>query len=238
MNNNRKPVIWAFIFARGGSKGVPGKNIRVLGDKPLLAHSIQVAHECPSIDRVLVSTDDETIAGVAREWGAEVPFMRPKELAQDNSPEWLAWQHALQWLEESAQLPDIFVSLPTTSPLRSVEDVERCIQTLDAETDMVVTATQSHRSPWFNMLKRDSSGNCRRILENPAFTRRQDAPETLDMTTVAYVSRPDFIMERQGVFDGRVKAVEIPAQRAVDIDTALDFSWAEFLLQNGERYEH
>lgn len=221
--------IFGFIFARGGSKGVPGKNIKPLGGTPLIGHAINAARECGMIDRIFVSTDDEEIARVAKECGAEVPFIRPAELAQDASPEWLAWRHAVENVEDF----DVFVSLPCTSPLRNGNDVKRCIDLyLEGDCDMVVTMREAERHPSFNMVTLDENGyaNIAMPLDN-TITRRQDAPKIYDMTTVAYVSNPDFIMNHTGVFHGRVKAVEVPAERAVDIDTELDFAFAEFLME-------
>jgi N-acylneuraminate cytidylyltransferase len=220
----------AFIFARGGSKGVPRKNIKDLGGKPLIAHSIEVALKSKSIHRVIVSTDDEEIAQVAINYGAEVPFLRPAVLAQDASPEWLSWQHAVEFVSKERGL-DIFVSLPATSPLRSVEDVEKCIEALDQQTDVVVTVKQASNNPYFNMLRRDPAGFSELVIRpEKTITRRQEAPPVFDMTTVAYVTRPDFIKRASSIFDGRMKSVIIPDERAVDIDTAVDFALAEVLM--------
>jgi len=118
----------AFVFARGGSKGLPGKNLRLLAGRPLLAWSIGHAREVGRIRRVIVSTDSEEIAAVARAHGAEVPFMRPAVLAGDRSPEWHAWRHALEFLrEDEGELPEAMVSVPTTAPLRHSSDIERCL---------------------------------------------------------------------------------------------------------------
>ncbi len=225
----------AFIFARGGSKGLPRKNIRLLAGKPLIAYSIETALECRAIDRVIVSTEDEEIAEIAKSFGAEVPFLRPEELAQDRSSEWLAWQHAVSYILDDCDRQGVqfvrFVSLPATSPLRSVTDVERCIEALDEETDMVVTAKPAERNPYFNMLVTNENGYCQRVLEpDTLIEHRQATPEVFDMTTVAYVARPEFILGAQGVFDGRVKAVLIPKRRAVDIDDIYDFVTAEALM--------
>ena len=224
---------WAFIFARGGSKGVPGKNIKNLAGMPLIAHSICTALKHPEIERVIVSTDNEHIARVAREYGAEVPFMRPESLSGDKSSEWLAWQHAINWFREHENLPDVFISLPATAPLRSELDITCSLSALVEGIDMVVTATKSTRSPWFNMLKVDRDNHCRLLIDGGGYTRRQDVPVSYDMTTVAYVCRPQYITSAAGVMDGNIKMVEIPAERAVDIDTELDFEWAEFLLKRG-----
>ena len=147
---------FAFIFARGSSKELPGKNIRNLNGVPLLAHSILKAKKVKSISRVFVSTDDEAIAKVAIRYGAEV-IERPVELAGDNSPEWLAWRHAIEWLGARNEVFDKFISLPTTSPLRSVVDINNCLDKLDNETDIVVTMTETSRSPFFNMVGVNSS---------------------------------------------------------------------------------
>src|SRR5690349_10660690 len=117
----------AFIFARGGSKGIPRKNLRTLGGRPLLAWSIETAAACPEIDRVIVSTDDAEIAEVGRAHGAETPFMRPADLATDTSPEWLSWQHAIRTVRSQSGPFDLFVSVPTTSPLRRPEDISAAI---------------------------------------------------------------------------------------------------------------
>lgn len=222
---------FAFIFARGGSKGIPRKNVKLLGGKPLIGWSIDTALKCPSIDRVIVSTDDQEIADVAKSHGAEVPFIRPKELAEDNSAEWYAWRHAVQYLQAQSCKFEKFVSLPATSPLRSVDDVEKCIAALDDETDIVVTVKKAERSPYFNMVTIREDGFSRlAISPERAVTRRQDAPEVYDMTTVCYVTRPDFILNNFGVFSGKVRSVIIPEARAIDIDNPIDFRIAEILV--------
>ena len=226
----------ALICARGGSKGLPGKNIRPLGGRPLIAWAIAHAKSVQKINRVIVSTDSEEIAAVAREAGAEVPFLRPSELAQDNSPEWLVWRHALNYLKESNGVyPDALVVIPTTAPLRAVEDVEKCLDTYETgEADVVITVTDAHRSPYFNMVKVQANGSVGIVipLGGGAISRRQDAPAVYDVTTVAYVARSEFVMTRNGIFDGRVRHVHIPTERALDIDTALDFRIAECLIKD------
>lgn len=234
MNDQSDLNCVAFIFARGGSKGVPRKNIRNLGGIPLIVHSIRVAEQCAWIKRIVVSTDDVEIANVARQFGAEVPFMRPAELAGDRSSEYEAWQHAITTFESTCgENVDIFVSLPPTSPLRSVVDVDNCIgELLNTDADMVVTVKEAVRSPYFNMLHNDDGGYAHLVNLAPdgtRYIRRQDVPAVFDMTTVAYVSRRDFILASDSVFSGKVRSVLIPDQRAVDIDTELDFKFAEFL---------
>ena len=223
----------AFIFARGGSKGLPEKNIRRLGGKPLIAWSIEHALSIKRIKRVIVSTDSEEIASVARQYGAEVPFMRPADLAADDCPEWLAWRHALNYLvKTTGELPEVMVSVPTTAPLRISVDIENCLDEYEkGATDMVITVTDAHRSPYFNMVKTNVDGTVGLVNPPPsAIARRQDVPVVYDMATVCYVASPEFVMTHNGTFEGRVKAVHVPAERAVDIDTLLDFQIAESLL--------
>ncbi len=225
--------IVALICARGGSKGLPGKNIRPLAGRPLITWAIDQARAVGRIGRVIVSTDSEAIATVAREAGAEVPFLRPAELAQDNSPEWLVWQHALDYLKSvDGTYPDALITVPATAPLRSVEDLERCLDEYwKGEVDVVITVTDAHRSPYFNMVKVHSDGTVGLVISpDVPIARRQDAPEVYDITTVAYVARPEFVMTHTRIFQGRVRKVYIPAERAVDIDTLLDFRIAECLL--------
>lgn len=227
----------AFIFARGGSKGLPGKNIRPLRGKPLIAWSIEHAMAVKRIERVIVSTDSDEIAAVARKFGAEVPFIRPAELARDDSPEWQAWQHALSYLRNTdGQLPDVMASLPTTAPLRLPLDIENCLDEFEQhEADVIITVTQAHRSPYFNMVKFNDDKSVGLVIPpKSVISRRQDAPAVYDMATVAYVARPGFVMTSSGLFDGRVRAVQIPPERAIDIDTPFDFKLAEFLLSRGD----
>lgn len=223
----------ALICARGGSKGLPGKNIRPLAGQPLIAWAIGQARAVKRIDRVIVSTDSVEISEVAREAGAEVPFLRPAELAQDNSPEWLVWRHALHYLKESdGAYPDALIVVSATAPLRAVEDLERCLDEYKkGGADMVITVTDAHRSPYFNMVKVYADGTVGLVIPpESAIIRRQDAPVVYDQTTVAYVARPEFVMTRSGIFEGKVRHVHIPVERALDIDTPLDFRIAECLL--------
>ena len=224
---------FAIIFARGGSKGLPNKNIKIFNGKPLIAHSIEQALKINEVSRVIVSTDCPNIQKIAKDYGAESPFLRPKNLADDSSPEWLSWQHVLGYLRDVEQdLPEIFISLPTVAPLRSLQDIQMCLDMFnDQDCDAVVTMTESTNSPYFNMVTKDDDGHVT-LLANSAeeHFRRQDVPKTFDLTTVAYVMSSAFVLNNKSIFSGRVKAVEIPAERAIDIDNLLDFEIAEFLM--------
>ncbi len=227
----------AFIFARGGSKGLPGKNIKIFSGKPLIAWSIEQAKKLSSIDRVIVSTDCSEIAKVATEYGAEVPFLRPDNISEDDSPEWMAWRHALSFLlEKEGKMPNIMLSIPTTAPLRRVIDIENCLNLYKkGGVDVVITTTDAHRSPYFNMVKKSHDGNVELVIKpKDKLYRRQDAPIVYDMTTVAYVMNPEFIMHNESIFDGRTKAVNVPLETSIDIDNMYDFKMAEFFLDNRE----
>jgi len=226
----------ALICARGGSKGVPGKNIRSLAGRPLIGWAIQAALQVERISSVIVSTDSLEIAEVAKQQGAEVPFIRPAELARDDSPEWDVWRHALRYLKENSNeyIPGLIV-VPATAPLRNSEDLERCLNAYEKDDcDCVITVTDAHRSPYFNMVSTGENGYSHLVIE-PAQSvfRRQDVLITYDMTTVAYVARPDFVLKAKGLFEGRVKSVHIPLERALDIDTEHDFKIAEFFMTAG-----
>jgi len=222
--------VFAFVFARGGSKGLPRKNVLPLGGKPLIAHSIDVAKQVEGVERIFVSTDDDEIKCIAKKFGAEV-IDRPEELASDKAPELEAWRHAISYLKEKGEHFDIFLSLPATSPLRDQSDVRACLEALDEETDVVITVTPAARSPYFNMVSRDKKGRSRILLASNGYTRRQDAPQAYDMTTAAYVFRPEFIKKHNALFEGKVKSVVVPKERAIDIDDIYDFKFADLILQ-------
>lgn len=229
--------ITAFIFARGGSKGIENKNLQLVGGLTLLERSVQVAFETGVVDRVIVSTDHEGIAEAARQAGAEVPFMRPDHLASDGASEWDAWQHAVS--HSSVGEFDIFISVPATAPLRQAADLLACVRRyLQGDVDTVVTGTPSARSPYFNMVDVDAEGHCRLLADaDQSVSRRQDARSSYDLTTVAYVSSPGHILKAKGVLDGRIGLVGIPRSRAIDVDHPLDLEIARMLCGRPELLE-
>lgn len=223
----------ALICARGGSKGIQGKNLVTLAGRPLIARAIDQALAVTAVTRVIVSTDSERLADVAREAGADVPFLRPSALAQDDSPEWLVWRHALHFMKEAdGSYPQALLVVPTTAPLREVGDLDRCLDEFGkGDADVVLTVTDAHRNPYFNMVKVEPDGSVTLLMRpDPPVRRRQDAPTVYDLTTVGYAARPEFVMARDGIFDGRVRFVHVPVERALDIDTPLDLRIAECLL--------
>lgn len=226
--------IYSFIFARGGSKGLPRKNVKLLAGKPLIQYSIETAQATPEIEKVFVSTDDAEISQVATDAGAIV-IDRPLELAGDTSSEWMAWRHAIEWVEEYYGNFDLFVSLPATSPLRGVVDVQAAIEKVNVlGADICISVTEASRSPYFNMVK--NAGSFVELVNKPnkAVDRRQDAPVVFDITTVVYASTPKFVKENYGIFSGRVASICVPKERAVDIDDIYDFQLAEAILLDGD----
>lgn len=223
---------FAFIFARGGSKGLPGKNIRELNGKPLLLYSIETAKASPSVAEIFVSTDDDSIKACAISAGVKV-IDRPPEFAGDNSPEWLAWRHAIEWVRERYGSFDNFISLPATSPLRAVKDVEAAIALRkNRAADICISVTPASRSPYFNMVKINDENIAELVIKPEGeVSRRQDSPDVYDITTVVYVAEPNFVLSEYGIFSGRVTSIIVPKERAVDIDDIYDFYMAETLLR-------
>lgn len=221
----------AFVFARGGSKGLPGKNIRSLNGKPLLQYSIETAKKIDGIDDVFVSTDCEAIAKVAEQFGAKI-IKRPAELSTDTSPEWLSWQHAIHYVESNFGEFDSFVSLPATSPLRNEFDVKSAIDKLhNANADACISITPASRSPYFNMVSINADGTVGLVNKSlDVVSRRQDAPVVYDITTVVYAVSVEYIKKGTSLFLGEVVATVVPKERAVDIDDIYDFLLAEAIV--------
>lgn len=221
------------IGARGGSKGLAGKNIRPLLGKPLIAWSIEQAKACPEINRVIVSTDSEAIADVARSYGAEVPFMRPTELANDTAGKWGVWQHALEASDRHYADPiDLFVDLDCTSPLRDVEDISKAIAQFRASSvDAVFSVCEARKNPYFNML--EVLDGCQRMcktLPNPVI-RRQDAPKVYEHVASIYVLSPEYLRRGTGLLFGCTQGYDIGASKSLDVDSQFDFELIEFLMR-------
>ncbi len=221
------------IGARGGSKGLAGKNIRPLLGKPLIAWSIEQARACPEITHVVVSTDSEEIARVAREWGADVPFMRPAELASDTAGKWHVWQHALDACERHYGAPvDIYVDLDCTSPLRDVEDISRAIaQFRQARVDAVFSVCEARKNPYFNLL--EVEGDRLRICKPlpGAVVRRQDAPRVLEHVASIYVLSPDYLRRGTGLLSGRTQGYDIGQAKSLDVDSDFDLALITCLMK-------
>ncbi|MFB5142350.1 acylneuraminate cytidylyltransferase family protein [Vibrio diabolicus] len=224
-----KKVI-AVIPARGGSKRLPGKNIRQLGDKPLIAWSIEAAKTSKYIDRVIISTDCEDIANIAQRYGGDVPFLRPQELSGDTAGSNGVILHALEHIDESF---DYVVLLQPTSPLRKAEDIDILLESFDEKTEGVVSVCPCEHSPlWANTLPDDMTmGNF--FPESVIGKRSQDLPDYYRLNGSIYAFKVDSFVENNGIFySDKVKAYNMPVERSVDIDTIVDFHIAEVLLEH------
>lgn len=229
-------VILCVIPARGGSKGVPGKNIKPIAGKPLIAYTIEQAQKSKYIDRVIISTEDKQIADVAKEFNAEVPFIRPEELAADNSSMMDVLAHAIKWMEEEAKFKfDILVLLHVTTPLRTTEDIDNCIKLLVEEgADNVFSVTESYRNPYFNMVEVSKDQKVTLVKEGN-FVTRQSAPDVFDMNASIYVWWKDIFKTEKGLFLKKTRIYPMPRERSVDIDEPLDFRIAEMLLRDKQK---
>jgi len=220
----------ATICARGGSVGVPGKNIKPLLGKPLIAYTIEQALAVPGIDRVFVSTDSEAIAEVARAAGAEVPFLRPAELATSSAPKLAVIRHLVEWVDAHVGPVGRIVDLDPTSPLRDLSDIETCMAMLDEETDVVITAYEADKNPYFNMVEAQPDGNIRLVKPLPGgVAARQEAPKVYAMNASIYVWHRHSL--DKGLWDGRTRLHVMPRERSVDIDEPIDFLIVELLIK-------
>ena len=229
-------TVLCVIGARGGSQGLPDKNIRLLLGKPLIAWSIEQALDTPEIDRVVVSTDTEQIAETARAAGALVPFMRPDALATGEVGKFQVWQHALATCE--AHYDDTYelvVDLDCTNPLRDPEDISAAItqyRTGRARgVDAVFSICEARKNPYFNMVEADSSGALRMSKSvDSTVVARQGAPPVFDHVASIYVLDPAYIRRANHLLDGHAEGYDIGQDKAFDIDSELDFDIVQHLL--------
>ena len=235
MIGGSKVAVVGVVFARAGSKGLPGKNLLPLGGIPLVGLAVRTGLAVPEVSTVYCSSDSEEILRVARDFGASTPFIRPKELSSDSSPELLSWKHLAQHLIASGADPqDIILSLPPTAPLRAVIDVERVIAKLRSGSgDIVITYSEAAQNPWFTMITVDKAGSVNSLHPpgEKTITRRQDAPKVFTIVPVAYATTIRYVLETESLFSGNVLGVEVPRERAVDIDTEFDFRVAEAIFE-------
>jgi N-acylneuraminate cytidylyltransferase/CMP-N,N'-diacetyllegionaminic acid synthase len=232
-----KQVILGAICARGGSKGVPRKHLRPLAGRPLIAHTIACARACRALTHVVVSTDDEVIAAAARQYGADVPFIRPAYLARDDSSKWDVFRHLVEtWEQMTGRRVSVLADLDIGVPLRLPIDVTNCLERLAAtDADVVVTAYEAERNPYFNMVELEAGGLAR-IVKTPAtpIAARQMAPVVFSLSPAVYAIRRDALWAYEHWSQARVRVHAIPRERAVDIDTESDFRFVEFLSRTLE----
>jgi len=220
----------AFIFARGGSKGIRDKNLAPIGKDTLIGHTLKFAHQSELFSAVYVSTDSELISEHVLRFKDTQVIERPPDLATDTSPELLSWKHAVSHVSPKHDSNYKFVSLSCTAPLRSVQSVVRGVDALSNEIDLVISMSPSSRNPWFNMVRKSDNHIVRVNSGESQIYRRQDAPQTYDLTTAFYISWPAYVLACTTLWDGRVHGVEIPVEESIDIDTQYDLEIANYLV--------
>lgn len=243
MNEGQSQSAW--VFARGGSKGLPNKNRSLVGEHTITQLAVLAAKRVPAIEVVYVSTDSEQIAEEAETVGAVVPFLRPDHLAEDDTPEIEAWKHAIVW-ERTQGVCDSkpFISVPPTSPLRHPKDVTATLSSFfSSRVDLAVTVKRTAVKPGFNLvslgkdneLSRVSDSQVERAGTNP--TRRQDAAEYFLLTTVCYVANRAYVLAQTDLFSGSVVGTLVPEVRGIDIDSELDLRIARFLFEGASSFD-
>ena len=226
--------ILGLVPARGGSKGVPRKNIRLLGGRPLIAYTIDAAKRATRLDRVVVSTEDEEIAEIARALGAEVPFRRPPELARDDSPTLPVVQHALRTLEDQDWRCDAVCVLQPTFPFRSPADIDACIERFEeSQADCVVTVHKvPHQyNPHWVFLQRPDGTLRISTGEVAPIPSRQLLPPAFHRSGSIYVTRADVVLNRSLLYGERTVGYETPIGNCCNIDSPEDWARAEALLE-------
>lgn len=234
MPDRHNRQVLAVIAARGGSRALPGKNLATLAGKPLIAWTIEAAMGSRVVSRTVVTTDDPSIAEAAAARGAEVPFLRPAHLAGDETPGTDAILHAVEWLvEHHGYRPDIVVNLQPTSPLRTAADIDAAIQLMDErDADSVVSVAPAEPHPYW--AKRiDERGWMTNLIDTPqATSRRQELPPAFMLNGAIYAAKFDVLARTRGWYTERTAAYVMPAERSVDIDTAIDLLLARALVDH------
>lgn len=219
--------ILALVPARGGSKGLPGKNIKPLKGLPLIGWSIRAAQESRVADRLLVSTDSPEIARAAEALGVKVPWLRPAELAQDNSPSIDFVLHALDMLKKEGYEPDAVLLLQPTSPFRSPDSIRRAVKTYEeSKTESLVSVSPAKQHPWSCYFLKEGRLE-RAVKDAPEVLRRQDLPPAYAPDGSIYITSPRFLRERRGFHGPETAGFLTPAGEEVDIDTPEDWARAE-----------
>jgi CMP-N,N'-diacetyllegionaminic acid synthase len=227
------------VTARGGSKGIPGKNLKLLRGKPLIAYTIDAARDSAVFERLILSTEDPAIAEVGRRCGCEVPFWRPAELARDDTPHLPVMQHAVQWLDErESYRPDFVMILQPTSPFRGPQHIREAVRLLesnDADSVVGVTAVAAHVHP-MRMLRVDAAGEARLFVSGESvrrrINRRQDLPEAWAINGAVYVFRRALLFDAEpSLYGDRCLAYVMPAADSLSIDDPEDWNEAERLLE-------
>jgi len=226
-------TILGLIPARGGSKGLPRKNIKILMGKPLIAWTIEQALASKYLDRVIVSTDDEEIATISKKYGAEIPFMRPKELATDEARGIDVILHTINWMEKNDKTYDLIILLQPTVPLRSSEDIDKAIELLFSKKakGILSVCEVEHHPYWSNTLPED--GCMKDFVEAEIMNKnRQELPTFYRLNGAIYIAYIEYLKAQNGFFGENSYAYIMPKERSIDIDNEIDFKLAELLMAN------
>ena len=225
------------ICARGGSKGIKNKNIKLINGKPLIAYTIEQAKESELFEHIVISTDSDKIAEISQEYGAEVFFRRSAKMASDSVGKLDVIRDAFVQSENYYNKKfDYLIDLDATAPLRVIEDIQNSFkQFLKNDNDNLITAMPSRRSPYFNLVEVDSSGNVNlsKKLNNP-IVRRQDVPKSYDMNASIYIWKRDVILSEDSIFLEKTGLYIMPEERSIDIDTELDYKFVEFIMKEND----
>lgn len=218
--------ILGVIPARGGSKGIPRKNIKEIGGKPLIAWTIIEAKKSKYIDRLILSSEDEEVVTIAKHWGCDVPFIRPKEFAKDDAPGVDPVIHALEKLPNF----DYVVLLQPTSPLRLVEDIDNCAKMcIQRRAKACVSVTESTKNPYW-MYKMRENYQIIPLLGQEFITRRQDLPMVYALNGAVFVAETEFLKQSRSFITSETIAYIMPQFRSIDIDTEFDMKICEYVL--------
>lgn len=229
-------MILGTVCARGGSQGVPGKALRKLFDRPLIGIAVECGLNCPDIDTLVVSTDDRQIANAAQQFGATILPLRPKELAGATTPKWQVFRHIVkEWESANNQTVELLVDLDVGVPLRQSKDISKCIQTLyQTKVEVVITAFKPNRNPYFNMVEKMGDAGYRIVKQHQdPIHNRQQAPVVFGLSPAVYVIRRDVLERYDHWSQAKMEIVEIPVNRAWDIDEELDFKIVELMAGKG-----
>lgn len=219
------------IPARGGSKGIPHKNIKLLNGKPLICYSIDIARQYTTDENICVTTDDKEIISVVEQYGLKVPFVRPAELATDTASSNDVLVHALDFYETQGRQVDVIILLQPTSPFRKVSFVKDAVELYNEDLDMVVSVKETSANPYYNCFEEDKNGflSISKSIGHP-ITRRQDAPKVWEYNGSIYVINPTSLKDKGMQHFTRVKKYPMSELYSVDIDCPFDWKVAELLL--------
>lgn len=226
-----KPLI--IIPARGGSKGIPHKNIKRLNGKPLIHYTIDVARQIVPDEDICVSTDDTDIIKCVEDYGLRVPFVRPDKLATDKAGTYEVLLHAMDYYEQEGKQYDTIILLQNTSPFRTVKHVKDAMAIYKSDIDMVVSVNVTRSNPYYNCFEEGENGFLIKTLDSSLLTRRQEAPQTYEYNGAIYVFNADSLRkEHYGNFTRRVKYV-MDEIHSIDLDNMMDWKFAEFIIKEG-----